>query len=666
MHYKVQTALAYHQNGLLDQAADLYRDVLRSDPDQVDALHLLGVISSQRGDHVDAVKWFEKAIAIDCTNPHFHFNLGVSLQELGHLGEAADRYGIAGALDIQQAEAFLNQGNCLHQLGDRTAAEGAYRRAIVARPQYAAAHSNLGIVLHEVGQLEAALLSHQCAIEIDGMTPRFHFNLGNILRDLNRFEKALESFDSALVLCPDYVAALLNRGGVLMDLGLYREALTAFENLIEMQPGNANGYSNRGNALVALRRFEEAIQSFEHATQLAPADPQIYLNWGNASILMGETASAIDLFRQAIALDPRYAEAFTNLGAALKAAGKFPEALQEFERAIILEPTLAESHWNKGLTQLLLGDFQTGWHSYEWRWKTREHLRWQKDQLHSDSLNKKVIQEFGGALDLTLEGLKGKTLLVHCEQGLGDTIQFARYLPLLAGYCARLVFEVPAVLSSLLKEIRGVDEFVSSGQPLPPADFQCPLLSLPLAFKTTLESIPSPGPYLQADAAKVVQWSERLGPKRRPRIGLVWSGNSHHQNDHNRSIPLELLVAHLPDLFDWVSLQREVREADQHVLELNPRIRHFGAELKDFSDTAALCAAMDLVISVDTSVAHLSGALGRPTWVLLPNVPDWRWLLDREDSPWYTCAKLYRQPAPGDWSSVLKRLTYDLLQLDPG
>jgi len=666
LHSKVQAALAYHQNGLLDQAEDLYRDVLRSYPDQVDALHLLGVISSQRGDHVDAVKWFGKAIAIDCTNPHFHFNLGVSLEELGHLGEAADRYGVAGALDIRQAEAFLNQGNCLHQLGDRTGAEGAYRRAIVARPQYSAAHSNLGIVLHEMGRFEDALLSHRYAIKLDGMTDRFHFNLGNVLRDLNQFEEALESFDRALVLRPDYIAAWLNRGGVLMDLGRYGDALGAFEHLISIQPSNANGHSNRGNALVALRRFGEAIQSFEHASRLGPADPQIYLNWGNAFIVMGKVAPAIDLFSQAIALDPEYGEAFTNLGAALKAAGEFPEALQQFDRAISLEPLLAEAHWNKGITQLLLGDFQNGWRSYEWRWRTREHLRWQQDQRHADSLNQKGIQELGGALAATLEGCKGKTILVNCEQGLGDVIQFARYLPLLADLGARVVFELPAVLSGLLQGMPGVSEFVVKGQALPAADFHCPLLSLPLAFETTHESIPSPGPYLEADPQKVKHWSERLGPQSRPRIGLVWSGNSQHSNDHNRSIPLELLLSQLPQRFDWVSLQREVREADQQALDLHPHIRHFGTELEDFTDTAALCASMDLVISVDTSVAHLSGALGRPTWVLLSSVPDWRWLLDRDDSPWYACVKLYRQTALGKWGPVLQRLSNDLLQFDPG
>jgi len=265
--------------------------------------------------------------------------------------------------------------------------------------------------------------------------------------------------------------------------------------------------------------------------------------------------------------------------------------------------------------------------------------------------------EFGG-----LEGLAGKPILIHSEQGLGDTIQFARYLPLLADRGARVVFELPASLLGVLQGMSGVSDFVVQGQALPAADFHCPLLSLPLAFKTTLESIPSPAPYLKADAQKVKQWSERLGPKSRPRIGLVWSGNSQHKNDHNRSILLESLLLQLPERFDWVSLQRDLRDADHRVLERHPGLRHFGAELEDFTDTAALCALMDLVISVDTSVAHLSGALGRPTWILLPHLPDWRWLLDRHDSPWYASATLYRQETAGQWDNVIAQLNTDLFR----
>ena len=660
MNPKFQAALAFHQRGVLDRAAVLYQEVLQSDPGHSDSLHLLGVVASQLGNHGVAVDFIGKAIECQPDNPHFHFNLGVSQEELGQLREAVDSFSMVTALDGRNADAYLNCGNCLHRLGDTLGAVDAFRKAILVRPTYAAAHSNLGNVLQEMARWDESVASHRRAVEIDPEVALFHFNLGNALKAIHQYTEALEGYENALRLQPDHAGALGNQGGVLMELGDFEEAEICFGKLTALQPGVAKVQSNLGNALVAQKRFVEAIQRFEKAIKIAPDDAQVYLNWANALMGFGDIEAAVDRLNRAISIDPEYAEAFCNLGSMLKALGRFDQAIEHFDQAIRLESTLAEAYWNKSLLFLLMGNFEAGWGLYEWRWKTKEYLK------HSSTFAQPLWlgqAEFGG-----VEGLSGKTILVHSEQGLGDTIQFARYLPLLAEHGARVVFELPGVLLGTLQGISGVDAFVVKGQALPPllpaADFHCPLLSLPLAFKTTLESIPTPGPYLKADAQKVEQWSVRLGSKSRPRIGLVWSGNSKHKNDHNRSLSLELLLSELPERFDWVSLQREVREADERVLELHPSVRHFGAELEDFTDTAALCALMDLVISVDTSVAHFSGALGRPTWVLLPHVPDWRWLLDRDDSPWYSCVKLYRQPAPGDWGSVFQRLSNDLLKFD--
>jgi len=655
---KFQAAFAFHQRGALDRAAVLYQEVLQSDPGHVDALHLLGVVASQLGNHPAAVELIGNAIKRQPDNPQFHFNLGISQEELGRLQEAADSFALATLLDRGNADAYLNRGNCLHRLGEVQGAVEAFRRAILARPTYAAAHSNLGNALQDLARWNESELSHRRAVELDPEVALFHFNLGNLLKAIHQYHPALDSYSNALRLQPDHAGALGNQGGVLMELGRFEEALTSFKRLAELQPGEAMAHSNLGNALIAQKRFEEAIKCFEYAIERAPADPQIYMNWANALVGIGNIKEAVACLTKAISIDPEYAEAFSNMGSTLKIIGQFSKAIEYFERAIHLEPALAEAHWNKSLLLLLLGDFEAGWGLYEWRWKTKEYLK------HSSTFAQPLWlgqAEFGG-----VEGLSGKTILVHSEQGLGDTIQFARYLPLLAECGARVVFELPEVLLGTLQGIPGVNAFVVKGQSLPPslpaADFHCPLLSLPLAFKTTLETIPTPGPYLEADAQKVEQWSVRLGPKSRPRIGLVWSGNSKHKNDHNRSLSLELLLSELPERFDWVSLQREVREADRQVLELHPSVRHFGADLEDFTDTAALCALMDLVISVDTSVAHLSGALGRPTWVLLPHVPDWRWLLDRDDSPWYSCVKLYRQPAPSEWGSVIAQVARSLSQ----
>jgi tetratricopeptide (TPR) repeat protein len=649
---KFQAALAFHQQGLLDQATALYQEILRSEPGHVDSLHLLGVVASQVGNHPVALEFIGRAIELQPDNPHFHFNLGVSQEELGHFPQAVDSFARTVSLDGGNADACLNRGNCLHRLGDAVGAVEAFRQAILIRPTYAAAHSNLGNALQEMARWEESLESHRLAVELDPEIALFHFNLGNAFKATHRYSEALESYENALRLQPQHAGALGNLGAVLVELDRFEAAIGCFERLTLLKPADAKAHSNLGNALVARRRFREAIQCFEHAIKIAPADPQTYMNWANALVGIGDLHGAVDCLNQAVVIDPEYAEAFNNLGSALKALGQFAQAVEHFDRAIHLDPALAEAYWNKSLLFLLTGDFDAGWRLYEWRSKTKEYLKYPSAFGQPLWLGQ---AEFGG-----LEGIDGKTILIHSEQGLGDTIQFARYLPLLADCGARVVFELPSALLGVLQGLPGVSEFVVKGQVLPAADFHCPLLSLPLAFNTILDSIPSPAPYLKADAQKVKQWSERLGPKSRPRIGLVWSGNAQHKNDHNRSVPLQLLLSHLPERFEWVSLQRELREDDHQVLESHPWLRHFGAELEDFTDTAALCALVDLVISVDTSVAHLSGSLGRPTWILLPYLPDWRWLLDREDSPWYLSAKLYRQSTIGQWSPVMAQVAQAL------
>ena len=295
-----------------------------------------------------------------------------------------------------------------------------------------------------------------------------------------------------------------------------------------------------------------------------------------------------------------------------------------------------------------LQDFENGWELYEWRWK-RENFTSRK-------------RNFSQPLWLGVESLANKTILLHAEQGLGDTIQFCRYIPLVKKLGARVLLEVPKPLMELLEDFEGVDELLEAGKKLPEFDYQCPLLSLPLSFKTELNAIPSPTPYLQSNAEKIMVWSQRLGAKSKHRIGLVWSGSTIHKNDSNRSLALADLINYLPQNFEYVSLQKEVRERDNEVLA-NSAIKNYSQQLIDFTDTAALCDLMDLVISVDTSVAHLAAALGKPTWILLPFISDWRWMLDREDSPWYESVKLYRQGEDREWEPVFERVARDLIEL---
>jgi hypothetical protein len=390
--------------------------------------------------------------------------------------------------------------------------------------------------------------------------------------------------------------------------------------------------------------------SYDQAIDFRPNYPEAHNNRGGSLKGLGRLEEALLSYDDAIRIQSDYAEALHNRGIILQELSRFDEALMSYDKAIGIRPGYAEVFRNKALLWLLLGDFLNGWRAYEWRWRCQDRLR--------------ARRGFEQPLWLGEESLSGKTILLHSEQGLGDTIQFCRYIPLVAALGATVVFELPGSLVGLLRGVEGVDRFVALGEVLPEVDFHCPLMSLPLAFGTTLGSIPLPARGIDADAGKTAFWSGRMGEKTRPRIGLVWSGNSQHSNDHNRSISLTELLSHLPAGYEYVSLQREVRESDQSVLDSSFQNRHFGLELEDFTDTAALCGLMDLVISVDTSVVHLSATMARPTWVLLPYLPDWRWLLGRQDSPWYPSARLFRQACAGDWASVLGTLGNELAKFD--
>jgi hypothetical protein len=332
---------------------------------------------------------------------------------------------------------------------------------------------------------------------------------------------------------------------------------------------------------------------------------------------------------------------------------RWHEALSSYNQAISVDPGFADAQYNRSLALLFLGDFESGWRGYEWRWKNARRL----------SIGEP--RNFSQPLWLGEESIAGKRLLLYNEGGLGDTLQFCRYAALSAALGATVLLEVQAPLFDLLSSLEGVSQLIATGSALPPFDYQCPLMSLPLAFKTTLDTVPAAPKYLRSDRAKVERWHTLLGERKRPRIGLVWSGNPNNSIDHRRSIWLADWVAHLPAEFQYFCLQRQVREADKTALESSPLIVSFDDNLLDFVNTAALCECMDVVISVDTSLAHLSGALGKQTWVLLPFNPDWRWLLDRDDSPWHPTVKLYRQKTAGDWNEVFARVAADLRRAFP-
>jgi tetratricopeptide (TPR) repeat protein len=469
--------------------------------------------------------------------------------------------------------------------------------------------------------------------------------LGIIACRAEDYQDAAVLFGRAITLRPGDAQCFSNRGIALKELGRLDAAIMSFDRAIAINPSFAEAYYNRGIALQRMARFDEAAASYRSAIACKPDHAQAHCNLGNALRHLNRMEAAIASYDKAIAANPRYAEAFFNRGNTLRDLAQPNAAIASFDHAIAIRPDYAEAHWNKSLALLLNGDFANGWKLYEWRLKKPDTRRYHRAFAQP-------------AWDGT-QPLRGKTILLHAEQGLGDTIQFCRYATQVARLGARVILDVPKTLAELLKSLDGVAEVVG-GTASPQFDLHCPLPSLPLAFGTDAASIPCSGKYLASDAGTRRHWAGRLGPARRRRIGIAWSGSAMHDNDRNRSIALAEVLAHLPGGVEYVSLQKEIRDSDRAALDARPDIRHFGEELWDFSDTAALCELMDLVISVDTSVAHLAGALGVPTRVLLPSVPDWRWMLEREDSPWYASMALLRQDRAGDWSGVFARLKAEL------
>ncbi len=473
--------------------------------------------------------------------------------------------------------------------------------------------------------------------------------LGWIAAQSKDYALAVDYGCRAIEAKPQSALAYLDVGSAMFGLGQYQASLECLDLAISLDAKCAQAYNNRGLALKALKQPQAAEASFQTAIALDPSQAQAWLNLGTLQRQLDRHEEALASYDQAIALQPGYAQAFFNRGNVLQDLGRLDEAIAHFDQALVLEPGMADVHWNKAVCLLLGGHYAAAWPLYEWRWVNHQATA----ASPVDSL-----PVWDGR-----QSLAGKTLLVQSEQGLGDTIQFCRYIPLLAAQGAKVVFEVDSPLAALMQTVEGVEATLLRGEPsaasTAAADYRVLLMSLPLHFGTTLNTIPSPGKYLVVPPEQLHHWSERLGAKRNKRIGLVWRGSPNHQNDDKRSILVETFLAVLPSGFDYVSLQLRPSVQELHTL-VAYGVLQVADDLNDFADTAALCAQLDLVISVDTSVAHLSGALGVPCWVLVAHSPDWRWLLGRKDCVWYRKTQIYRQPQAGRWDSVLQEVARDL------
>jgi tetratricopeptide (TPR) repeat protein len=528
--------------------------------------------------------------------------------------------------------------------GTREAALESFDRALMLQPDQAEVLTNRGVALHQLRRFDQALASYDRALAVEPDYAEALANSGNSLRELKRHDEALASYDRALAIKPDYVDALCNRGVVLYDLIRLPEALASYDRALAVRPDYAPALCGRGVALHGMKRFKEALASYDRALALWPDYAEALCNRGVTLHELGRFEEARSSYEQALAVRPGYAQAHCNLGVTLHELKAFDEALENYDRALAIRSDYAEAHFNEALCWLLLGDFARGLEKYEWRWECEQ---------------KREKRDFAQPLWLGSQEIAGRTILLHAEQGFGDTIQFCRYASSLAARGARVVLEVQRPLAALMRSLDGPVEVVVKGDPLPAFDMHCPLLSLPLASGTRSETIPAACPYLRAPLELSRQWLKRLGDGR-PKIGVAWSGGPAHRH---RSMTLETLAPLFAHDATFVSLQKEVPDQDAASLKSLTGLIHFGGALESFADTAAIIANLDLVISVDTGVAHLAGALAKPVWVLLAVVPDWRWGLERHDSPWYPTARLFRQDASRRWDSVVARLRDTLHEL---
>lgn len=524
----------------------------------------------------------------------------------------------------------------LHQRGDIGAADQLYRQVLRGQPRHAGALHLLGVIHLQRGELA----------------------------------EALAACEAALAITPGNAGANQTQGDALHDLERYAEAVQAYDRCLALDPRSFIAWSNRGSALLRSRRFDEAVSSYERALALAAdgggrRSPRLlanpYLNRGSALHQLGRFDAAVDSFDRAIAADPDLAAAHANRGCALDCLGRPEEALLSYQQAIALQPDYAQAHLNRAMTLLRIGRLREGWVEYEWRWRNKESALY-RNRRH-------------GSIPLWLgrESLSGKAILLHAEQGYGDTVQFCRYARLVRDLGAEVALEVHPALKRLMKSLEGVAQVISRDEPTPDVDFQCPLMSLPLAFGTTLETIPSAKRYLRGEPELVGRWRERLGERRGFRVGLVWSAGLRLEEPEHRSamarknIGLQSLGELAHPRIEYVSLQKgQPAEAEPEELRRKgwsgPRLLDQTQELVDFAETAALIENLDLIVSVDTATAHLAAALGKPTWILSPCDSCWRWLLSRSDSPWYPSVRLFRQRASGIWGDVVRQVRGELFR----
>jgi tetratricopeptide (TPR) repeat protein len=600
---------AAHRDGRLTEAERAYEAALAAEPRHVDALHLLGVLRHQQGQHAEAAELVRRAVDLRPTDAGLQLNLGNALKALGRIDDAIERFRNALTLKPGFTLAQYNLGNAYTAVGRHEDAADAFEKTLRLQPDDAAAWNNFGNALAALSRFHDAAKAFRRALALRPQHAGAHNNLGMALNALGDLNGAIAQFRAAIDAEPNYVAAHFNLGNLLDAAGQPAQAIDALATTIRMQPQFAPAHFGLGHALAALGRYEEALPRFERA----------------------------------VGLDPKYGVAWLQLGNAHLALGNRPAAIRAFDQALRLDREQPAAHLNRALALLALGDYARGLPAYEWRLAT------------PGTEKAPPLPRWTGEL------MPGRTLVVRGEQGFGDTLQFMRFAPFAAKLVGRLVLQVQPALLLLLEPAAQAAriELASSADAPAKADAFCPLMSLPLALgMTTLESIPTRTPYLVIPAAYRRKWRGSIGGQAKRKIGIAWSGRL--QPGETRSMPLALLDPLFAlEGIDWIALQPVLTSEERAALDAHPHansIHRLDGRLGNFADTGAIVDRLDGVVSVDTSVAHLAGALGKPLWLMLPHAADWRWGIDTPSSAWYPKAQLYRQSAPGEWADVVAQV----------
>jgi tetratricopeptide (TPR) repeat protein len=628
----------------------LLERLLKQQPGNVQALTTLGDARHALGDRAGSIDAFARAVKVAPRSAVLQSRLGTALLEANRTAEAAAAYLQSIRLDGGLAQSHFNHGVALQQLDRAAEAATAYRTAITLDPRYVAAHLNLANVLLSQGNLAEAEATLGRALGCDAGCAMAYAARGALRREQGRLDDAASDCERAIRLQPDLAAAYMTLGGTKLDLNQPGDALAVYRQAIALTPNDARLHSHLGVALIRLDRIDEAADACRAAVALQPLYAPAHTNYGVALQRLDRAKDAIAAHEMAIALDPAFPKAWSNLAESLKDEGRIDEALKASCRAVSFPSHEPIQRFNYALALLMEGDYDAGWRAFESR---------RLAGVLAPHERRFAVPEWRG------ESLHGQTLLLHAEQGLGDTLHFVRFVQALSVPGVSIVVECQKPLIGLLQASLGAVRVVAQGEPLPPFDLHLPLMSLPHVLGTRLDTVPASVPYLAADPHKAARWRARIGGSADIAVGVVWSGNPEHKSDARRSLAAASV---LPELampgIRLFSLQKDVRAGDIPLLHaMAGHVTDLAPQFADFTDTAAALQALDLVIAVDTAVAHLAGALGRPVWMMTPYALDWRWLRDRENSPWYPTMRLFRQSRPQIWGDVIVRIRAGLAQL---